>query len=107
MVNVLFVPKQTGHWAGFCYLRPVSCLLFTMKIYVIIPAFNEQDAIHKVIGDIPSGLVTETVVVSNGSTDATEERAPPCRGHCAAGTTKGLWRSLPEGHGLPGGQASR
>jgi glycosyltransferase involved in cell wall biosynthesis len=75
MVNVLFVPKQTGHWAGFCYLRPVSCLLFTMKIYVIIPAFNEQDAIHKVIGDIPSGLVTETVVVSNGSTDATEERA--------------------------------
>jgi glycosyltransferase involved in cell wall biosynthesis len=44
-------------------------------IDVIIPAFNEQDAIGHVIRDIPAGWVREVVVVSNGSTDETEQRA--------------------------------
>jgi glycosyltransferase involved in cell wall biosynthesis len=43
-------------------------------IKVIIPAFNEQDSIGLVIGDIPSS-VAEVIVVSNGSTDRTEEVA--------------------------------
>lgn len=41
---------------------------------VIIPAYNEADAIAKVIHDIPKD-VQEVIVVSNNSTDATEERA--------------------------------
>lgn len=44
------------------------------KIKVIIPAFNEQDSIAKVIQDIPS-LVEEIIVVSNNSTDLTEVNA--------------------------------
>ncbi|MDX2247356.1 MAG: glycosyltransferase family 2 protein [Bacteroidia bacterium] len=44
-------------------------------VYVIIPAFNEADSIAKVVQGIPSGLVREVVVVSNGSTDATELNA--------------------------------
>jgi glycosyltransferase involved in cell wall biosynthesis len=40
-------------------------------IKVIIPAFNEQDSIGHVIGDIPKS-VDEVIVVSNGSTDNTE-----------------------------------
>lgn len=44
-------------------------------IQVIIPAFNEQDSIGKVIRDIPEGLVDRVIVTSNGSTDATEARA--------------------------------
>lgn len=44
-------------------------------IDVIIPAFNEQDAIGNVIRDIPAGWVREVIVVSNGSTDETEQRA--------------------------------
>ena len=40
-------------------------------IKVIIPAFNEAASIGKVIGDIPA-LVSEVIVVSNHSTDATE-----------------------------------
>jgi glycosyltransferase involved in cell wall biosynthesis len=40
-------------------------------IAVVIPAFNEQDAIARVISDIPANLVTEVVVVDNNSTDAT------------------------------------
>ena len=44
------------------------------KIKVIIPAFNEQDSIAKVIQDIPS-IVEEVIVVSNNSTDLTEVNA--------------------------------
>ncbi len=42
---------------------------------VIIPAFNEEKSIPRVIADIPSAYVREVIVVSNGSTDATEENA--------------------------------
>lgn len=45
------------------------------NLYVIIPAFNEQDAIGNVVRDIPTNWVKEVVVVSNGSTDETEQRA--------------------------------
>lgn len=44
------------------------------KIKVIIPAFNEANAIAKVIKEIPE-IVDEVIVVSNGSTDLTELNA--------------------------------
>lgn len=44
------------------------------EIVVIIPAYNEEASIAKVIGDIPA-FVSEIIVVSNNSTDATEENA--------------------------------
>lgn len=40
------------------------------KISVIIPAFNEERAIGRVIDEIPN-TVSEVIVVDNGSTDAT------------------------------------
>jgi glycosyltransferase involved in cell wall biosynthesis len=43
-------------------------------IKVIIPAYNEQDSIGKVVRDIPK-IVDEIIVVSNNSTDKTEENA--------------------------------
>jgi glycosyltransferase involved in cell wall biosynthesis len=43
-------------------------------IKVIIPAYNEQDAIANVINDIPE-IVDEVIVVSNNSTDNTEINA--------------------------------
>lgn len=43
-------------------------------ITVIIPAFNEQNAIGKVITEIPN-LVSEIIVVNNNSTDKTEQIA--------------------------------
>ncbi len=46
-----------------------------MRIIVIIPAFNEARSIGQVIGDIPTGLVEEVVVVNNASTDETEDNA--------------------------------
>jgi glycosyltransferase involved in cell wall biosynthesis len=46
-----------------------------VKIGVIIPALNEEEAIEKVVKDIPRNLIGEIVVVDNGSTDKTAEFA--------------------------------
>lgn len=45
------------------------------RIYVIIPAFNEEQSIGKVVRDIPPGLVKGVVVGNNGSTDRTRQEA--------------------------------
>ncbi|MBS1914343.1 MAG: glycosyltransferase family 2 protein [Bacteroidetes bacterium] len=41
------------------------------RIAVVIPAFNEDSSILRVLEDIPTGLVDEIVVVDNRSTDQT------------------------------------
>ena len=60
-------------------------------IYVIIPAFNEEEAIGKVLKDIPIDWVEEVIVVSNGSTDQTDAVAK------AAGAT--VLREEKKGYG--------
>jgi len=45
------------------------------KIVVIIPAFNEENSIARVIKDIPSELIDEVIVVNNNSDDATDINA--------------------------------
>ncbi|MDA0337924.1 MAG: glycosyltransferase family 2 protein [bacterium] len=44
------------------------------RVVVIIPALNEEDAIVRVLADIPD-FVDEVIVVDNGSEDATPTRA--------------------------------
>lgn len=46
-----------------------------MNIVVIIPAFNEENAIGKVVSEIPKQLVSEVIVVNNNSTDQTSKAA--------------------------------
>jgi len=46
-----------------------------MKIVVVIPAFNEEKSIGRVINDIPKKRVSEVIVVNNCSTDRTTEFA--------------------------------
>lgn len=46
-----------------------------MIIDVVIPAFNEADAIGNVINDIPKQLVRNIIVVNNGSIDQTATNA--------------------------------
>ena len=46
-----------------------------MKTVVIIPAYNEEKSISEVIGDIPTDVVSEVIVVNNNSNDNTETTA--------------------------------
>jgi glycosyltransferase involved in cell wall biosynthesis len=46
-----------------------------MKISVVIPALNEEQAIGGVVRAVPRELVHEIIVSDNGSTDHTAERA--------------------------------
>jgi glycosyltransferase involved in cell wall biosynthesis len=46
-----------------------------MKISVVIPALDEEQAIGSVIQDVPGELVEEIIVADNGSTDDTVVRA--------------------------------
>jgi len=58
------------------------------RIKVIIPAFNEADSIGLVIQDIPD-VVDEVIVVSNNSTDQTEENARKAGASVLTETRKG------------------
>ena len=60
--------RRLGHAAHDIYLG-------TIDIKVIIPAFNEENAVGKVIRDIPKDHVSEVIVVNNASTDQTETAA--------------------------------
>ncbi len=45
------------------------------RVAVVIPVFNECESLPLVVGDLPRSLVSEIVVVDNGSTDGTDEIA--------------------------------
>jgi glycosyltransferase involved in cell wall biosynthesis len=46
-----------------------------IDIRVIIPAFNEQNAVGLVVDEVPKEWVTEIIVIDNGSYDDTYEQA--------------------------------
>ena len=53
-----------------------------MKPYVsvIIAALNEEEAIGNVVASVPPDIASEIIVVDNGSTDRTAERAREAKG---------------------------
>ena len=51
------------------------------RVDVVIPAYNEEEAIGRVIGDIPPGVVRRVVVVDNASTDGTAAAAAAAGAH--------------------------
>ncbi len=56
-------------------LNCAYCMSNHKIIDVIIPAFNEEQSIHKVVRDIPKDLVRHILVCNNGSTDNTKQVA--------------------------------
>ena len=52
-----------------------SSIMNDCIVDVIIPAYNEEDSIGKVISEIPEDLVRHIIVGNNGSTDETKLRA--------------------------------
>ena len=69
-----------------------------MKISVIIPALNEEDPIGAVVRDcMATGLPNEVIVVDNGSTDRTAERAQAAGAKVVAEPTSGYGRACAAG----------
>ena len=46
-----------------------------VQVALIIPALNEEEALPRVLGEVPADLVGRVIVVDNGSTDGTAEAA--------------------------------
>ena len=69
--------KWTGLWCANHIALALSKnrVLTDKDIRVIIPAFNEQNAVGLVVEEIPKKWVTEVIVVDNGSSDDTFETA--------------------------------
>jgi hypothetical protein len=67
--------EEQGPAAAFLAAHPAGA---GAPIAVVIPAYNEEPTVASVIAEIPgefAGLATEVIVVVDGSTDATAEKA--------------------------------
>ena len=64
-----------------------------MRVSVVIPTHNEAQAIGRVLADIPSGLVTEVIVVDSNSTDGTPSVAGKMGARVIAEPRRGYGRA--------------
>jgi len=64
-----------------------------VRVSVIIPTHNEAQAIERVLADVPSGLVTEVIVVDSNSTDGTPEIAARMGARVAQEPRRGYGRA--------------
>jgi hypothetical protein len=107
-------PPLPGAAEGLCELRPQMEPLAHGKgawVSVVIPALNEEEPIGDVVRAIPRAVVDEVLVVDNGSTDATAERAraagarlvsEPRRGYGRLASRHRRCRRRLRDHRLPG-----
>ena len=79
------------------------------KVSVVLPALNEEEAIGKVIDEIPveelksKGYQTEIIVVNNGSTDKTAEIAAAHGAKVIEEPNRGKGRAIRTGFGFVSG----
>jgi glycosyltransferase involved in cell wall biosynthesis len=72
-------PVERDAAAAFLAAHPAGA---GAPLAVVIPAYNEEATVAEVVGEIPreaAGLLTEVIVVVDGSSDATAERAADTR----------------------------
>ena len=67
------------------------------RVSVVIPALNEEEPIGDVVRAIPRGIVHEVLVVDNGSTDATAERARAAGARVVSEPRRGYGRACQAG----------
>jgi glycosyltransferase involved in cell wall biosynthesis len=66
-------------------------------VSVVIPALNEEEPIGDVVRAIPRAVVDEVLVVDNGSTDATAERARAAGARLVSEPRRGYGRACQAG----------
>jgi glycosyltransferase involved in cell wall biosynthesis len=64
-----------------------------VRVSVIIPTYNEAQAIGRVLADLPSELVTEVIVVDSNSTDGTPDLARAMGAHVIPEARRGYGRA--------------
>lgn len=69
----------------------------TPDVRVIIPAFNEQNAVGLVVEEIPKDLVSEIIVIDNGSNDNTFEQAKSAGATALKETRRGYGQACLKG----------
>jgi glycosyltransferase involved in cell wall biosynthesis len=69
----------------------------TARVSVVIPALNEEEPIGDVVRAIPRAVVGEVLVVDNGSTDATAERARAAGARVLSEPRRGYGRACQAG----------
>ena len=67
------------------------------RVTVVIPALNEEEPIGDVVRAVPRGIVDEVLVVDNGSTDATAERARAAGARVVTEPRRGYGRACQAG----------
>jgi glycosyltransferase involved in cell wall biosynthesis len=67
------------------------------RVSVVIPALNEEEPIGDVVRAVPRGIVDEILVVDNGSTDATAERARAAGARVVSEPRRGYGRACQAG----------
>lgn len=67
------------------------------RVSVVIPALNEEEPIGEVVRAIPRAVVGEVLVVDNGSTDATAERARAAGARVVSEPRRGYGRACQAG----------
>ncbi|MFN0117032.1 MAG: glycosyltransferase family 2 protein [Elusimicrobiota bacterium] len=68
-----------------------------LNVNIIIPALNEEEAIQKVLEEIPKNLVKKIIVVDNASTDRTAEKANALGATVVSQNKRGYGRSVLKG----------
>ncbi len=69
-----------------------------MVVDVIIPAFNEEGAIARVVAELPRALIRDILVCDNNSTDATAARASAAGAIVVPALRKGYGSACLAGH---------
>jgi len=64
-----------------------------VRVSIIIPTYNEAQAIGRVLADLPSNLVTEVIVVDSNSTDGTPDLAREMGAHVVLEPRRGYGRA--------------
>jgi glycosyltransferase involved in cell wall biosynthesis len=64
-----------------------------VRVSVVIPTYNEAQAIGRVLADLPSNLVTEVIVVDSNSSDGTPDLARRMGAHVIQEPRRGYGRA--------------
>src|SRR6266705_2933814 len=73
------------------------CIMVAEKVAIVIPALNEEAAIHQLLAELPQDFAQWLIVVDNGSTDATATVAQKSGAIVATEPMRGYGRACLKG----------